>query len=78
MIRPRPLLVLAAVVASLLACGAPGSRGEPTPVLGPYAAARTGIVPVVRPDPVTVQDVHSAVLRETRRMCDLRGGKGSC
>jgi hypothetical protein len=74
------MLMVAAFVASLLACGAPGSRGEPAPVLGPYAAARTAITPVVRPDPVTAQDVRGtpSVLRETRRMCDLHGGKGSC
>ena len=81
MMTTRSLVMLAAVVASLLACGAPGSRGEPAPVLGPYAAARTGIVPVVRPEAASLQDAHAGALmmRETtRRMCELRGGKGSC
>lgn len=81
MIRARSLLLLAAFVVSLLACGAPASRGERTPVLGPYAAARISATAVPRADPVTTQDVRggAVLLRETtRRMCDLHGGKGSC
>jgi hypothetical protein len=74
------MLLLTAIVASLLACGAPGTRGDATPVLGPYAFARTNVAAPVRVDVTRIQNASggAAVLRETRRMCDLRGGKGSC
>jgi hypothetical protein len=80
MLRPRSLLLLAVAAATLLlACTGPGATGQPTPVLGPYAAARTGVASPVRADPA-VQDTHAgaAILRDTRHMCDLHGGRGSC
>jgi hypothetical protein len=68
-----------AAVASVIACGAPGG-GEPRPLLGPYAMARTGVASPIRADGPSTQDARAgaAMLRETRRTCDLRGGKGSC
>jgi hypothetical protein len=79
-IRRRSLLLpvtALAVVASLLACGATGPGGEPRALLGPSAVARTAVPSPVRADAPSVQTA-AAMLRETRRMCDLHGGKGSC
>jgi hypothetical protein len=81
--RPRSLSIFAAaaVVASLLACGgSSGTGGSHGPALGPYSLARTSVTPVLRADPVFTPDLQGGAspLRETRRMCDLHGGKGSC
>jgi len=82
MIRPRSVFLVAAFVATLFACGGtPGTRAEPPPALGPYVVARGGVgVAPVRLQPTPVQDVRGGALlpHESRRMCDLRGGKGSC
>ena len=80
MLRPRSMFLLAALVASLLACRAPGTRGNPAPLLGPYAVARTRAAPPVRDERAPVQDVRadSFIFREPRRMCELRGNRGSC
>jgi hypothetical protein len=80
MIRPRSLLLLAVAVVSLFACSSPGTGRDHAPALGPYAAARVGITPVLRSDPVLSQDVRNRPmgLHETRQMCDLRGSRGSC
>jgi len=77
--RPRSLLLLVAVVASLLACEAPALRSTPATSLDPYSDARSGVVPA-RVQAATAQPTSPgpAPLRESRRMCQLRGDKGSC
>jgi hypothetical protein len=80
MLRPRSVILAAAFVVLLLACGAPGTRGDPAPVLGPYAVARTGFVPLLRAQPSPADDGRAGALifREPHRMCQLRGNRGSC
>ena len=78
--RPRSVLLVAAFVLSLLACGGPGSVGERAPALGPYVVARTNVAPPVRIQPTPIRDTRggAVMLHDSRRMCDLRGNRGSC
>jgi hypothetical protein len=83
MLRPRSVLLLAAAVASLIACSAPAVRRDPTTlVLDPYAVAHAGVAATVQ---VQVQAAPAQETRavvpvhdNNRRMCILSGGKGSC
>ena len=80
MLRPRSVILVAAAVASLLACTTPGTRGTPSPALGPYVVARTNVAPPVRVQATPVQEVRGGalMLHDSRRMCDLKGSHGSC
>jgi hypothetical protein len=75
---PLFALALLALLASLVACEVPASRGTRVAVVGPYALGRTYAAPPVVTEPATQDARIGGVLRESRRMCDLRGGKGSC
>jgi hypothetical protein len=80
MLRSHSIVLVAAVVTSLLACGGTATRGEPSPLLGHNAVARTGVAPLLRAPPAAGQDVRAGapVFREPRRLCELRGSRGSC
>jgi hypothetical protein len=78
MLRTRALSLALVLIASPLACAVPASPGGRVAMPGPYAVGRTTSLPPAD-RAATIQEAHTgAPLRETRRMCDLRGGKGSC
>jgi hypothetical protein len=81
MLRPRSVLLLAAAIASLIACSAPAVRRDPTTlVLDPYAIAHAGVAPAMQVQAPPAQETRTVVpVRDNnRRMCVLSGGKGSC
>jgi hypothetical protein len=82
MLRPRSVLLLAAVIVSLIACSAPAVRRDPTTlVLDPYAVAHAGVAAMqVQVQAAPVQETRAVVPvhDNNRRMCILSGGKGSC
>ena len=80
MLRPRSVFLVAALVASLLACRTSGTRGDPAPLLGPCAVARSPVAPRLRDERAPLPDVRADayIFREPRRLCELRGNRGSC
>jgi hypothetical protein len=80
MFRPRSVFLVVAMVASLLACRTPGTRGDPAPLLGPYTVARSTLAPPVRDERAPLPDVRADayIFREPRHLCELRGNRGSC
>jgi hypothetical protein len=78
MLRTRALSLALVLIASPLACAVPAGPGGRVAMPGPYAVGRTTALPPAD-RAATILETHTAApLRETRRMCDLRGGRGSC
>jgi hypothetical protein len=80
MSRFRSVILVAAALTSLLACGGAGTRAEPAPVLGPYALIRANSSTSVRAQGLSVEETRATapMFREATRMCDLRKGRGAC